>query len=397
MLNAILRKECLLIFRDIHALLVLFVMPVAFILIMSLSLQDKFNGESIEKINIGLHTHEQANIEHPIFKDFSELEGFNVVIIDNNKNFEEIAKAKSLSAIINIPQGFLSKLDSDEDILDTEKIILYFSPTSYESLRSLLKASISRTLAAYQVGGILAEYINNEADRIKERNKFLGDSLIIEKNLFNTQDKKPNSVEQSVPAWLIFSMFFVVIPLSTTFIIERQQGTLLRLKTFPTPNYYFFCGKILPYIFINIIQVILMFLVGILLLPLLGGEGITLNQNAWLLLPISIAISFNAICFALLVATFCNTTEQATSIGGVSNLIFAAIGGVMIPTFVMPQVMQKLSTLSPMNWGLEAYLNVILRQGTLGDVLPEIFKLLIVGICLLAIALIKYESKPTNY
>ena len=44
MLLTIIRKELLLTTRDIHALLVLFLMPTAFILIMSLSLQDTFQA-----------------------------------------------------------------------------------------------------------------------------------------------------------------------------------------------------------------------------------------------------------------------------------------------------------------------------------------------------------------
>ena len=43
-LAALLKKECLLLLRDWHALLLLFVMPAAFILIMSLALQDRFEA-----------------------------------------------------------------------------------------------------------------------------------------------------------------------------------------------------------------------------------------------------------------------------------------------------------------------------------------------------------------
>jgi ABC-2 type transport system permease protein len=45
----------------------------------------------------------------------------------------------------------------------------------------------------------------------------------------------PSSVQQNVPAWLIFAMFFVVIPVSSIFIIERQQGTLQRLRAMGLP------------------------------------------------------------------------------------------------------------------------------------------------------------------
>ena len=73
-----------------------------------------------------------------------------------------------------------------------------------------------------------------------------------------------------------------------------------------------------------------------------------------------------------------------------SNLILAAIGGIMVPTFVMPDVMQKVAAFSPMNWGLEGYLDIILRQSTLNDILPEALKLSVFGVVLFLISLIYF-------
>ncbi len=64
------------------------------------------------------------------------------------------------------------------------------------------------------------------------------------------------------------------------------------------------------------------------------------------------------------------THEQASTVGGVSNLLMGAMGGVMVPVFVMPDAMQKLAAFSPMNWGLEAFLEILLRQGDFQSVWP---------------------------
>ncbi len=47
-----------------------------------------------------------------------------------------------------------------------------------------------------------------------------------------------------------------------------------------------------------------MFLTGVFLVPLLGGEALQLSSNAWLLLPVSLALSLTAISFALLIAVW---------------------------------------------------------------------------------------------
>ena len=46
---------------------------------------------------------------------------------------------------------------------------------------------------------------------------------------------RPSSVQQNVPAWLIFGMFFVVLPISALFIVERRDGTAARLRSQQVP------------------------------------------------------------------------------------------------------------------------------------------------------------------
>ncbi|EFU70998.1 ABC superfamily ATP binding cassette transporter [Aliarcobacter butzleri JV22] len=191
-------------------------------------------------------------------------------------------------------------------------------------------------------------------------------------------------MQQSVPAWLIFSMFFILIPISNTFINEKSFGTIQRIKSINVPLYLILLGKILPYFIINQIQIILMFLVGIFIVPLFGGDKLDIQGNLFLLILISFIVSFAAISFALLIANISKTTEEATSIGGVINIIFAAIAGIMVPKFVMPQFMQDLSIFSPMSWGLESFLEVLVRAGNFNDIRLYLCYLLIFGtICLI--------------
>jgi len=50
----------------------------------------------------------------------------------------------------------------------------------------------------------------------------------------------------------------------------------------------------------------------------------------------------------------------------------AAIGGIMVPVYVMPHLMQKISLFSPLAWGLNALVEIFVRDGTLRSVLPEL-------------------------
>jgi ABC-2 type transport system permease protein len=81
-----------------------------------------------------------------------------------------------------------------------------------------------------------------------------------------------------------------------------------------------------------------------------------------------------------------STTEQATLLAGTGNIVLAAIGGIMIPKFVMPAAMQSIANLSPMSWGLEGFLDVLLRGGGLHEIAPEASGLTALGVATILLA-----------
>jgi ABC-2 type transport system permease protein len=71
----------------------------------------------------------------------------------------------------------------------------------------------------------------------------------------------------------------------------------------------------------------------------------------------------------------------------VGTILVAAVGGIMVPRFVMPESMQGLVDLSPMAWALEGFHAVMLRQGGAADIVLPCVKLLVLATTLLALAL----------
>ncbi len=58
--------------------------------------------------------------------------------------------------------------------------------------------------------------------------------------------------------------------------------------------------------------------------------------------------------------------------GAVSVVIAAALGGVMVPVYVMPKGMQLISQFSPLAWGLEGFLELFARGGGVRDIWPNL-------------------------
>ncbi|MBL8511106.1 MAG: ABC transporter permease, partial [Betaproteobacteria bacterium] len=75
-----------------------------------------------------------------------------------------------------------------------------------------------------------------------------------------------------------------------------------------------------------------------------------------------------------------------TVFGGVGNILMGAIGGVMVPKFIMPPAMQALTIASPMAWALEGFHTIMLRGGGLADIVLPISALLVMAVVVLLLA-----------
>ena len=136
-----------------------------------------------------------------------------------------------------------------------------------------------------------------------------------------------------------------------------------------------------------------MIAVGMFVVPHFGADALTMGGSLPALIVLSLALSFAAIGLSLLIATSVESIEQGTTIGGILNILLGAIGGIMVPKFVMPSFMQDLANISPMSWGLEGYLDLFLRQGGFVDVANEILALTSFGMITLLIAMIIFNIK----
>lgn len=145
-------------------------------------------------------------------------------------------------------------------------------------------------------------------------------------------------------------------------------------------------GKLVPYFAINLLQVGSMLCVGVYLVPLCGGDALTLGQSPAALVVMALAVSFASVSYALLIANVVTTARPRSS--RVSAICCWPSGQFVVPRFVMPQAMQAIGSWSPIAWGLEGFLDIFLRRGGVDEVGGEAVWLGAFGIaCLLGAAL----------
>lgn len=411
------KKEITLIIRDLGGLIVLFLMPLLLILIVTFVQDGAYKAISKEKTSILLVDNDKGEISHKIKEILNNSDIFNIVTQQNNLPINEVQaqqkvlKGEYLMAII-IPENLSSIIKNQvsnnvNNIINTftgdkiqsienkgvinNEIRLYFDPTLQISFKENIKINIDKIIYSIENQYIYEAFQQQlEVENIELSQKIISFKEINPK-VNQEEEKLPNSVQHNVPAWALFAIFFIVIPLSSNIVKEKLQGTGLRVFTSPQPYSFFLLGKIITYLIISVLQFILMLLVGLYFFPLLGLPALDISGKLLLLLFVAMASGLSAISIGILLGTLASTQEQSAPLGATLTVILAAIGGIWVPVFAMPHIMQIISKISPMHWALQAFYDILLRDGNFLLILPKVSLLLGFSIVCFLIA-IYYEK-----
>jgi len=415
--KASLIKEMLLLARDRAGLAMLFIMPMALILIMSLLQQSTLTMLHEQKMPVLIINYDQDTFGLNVVKGLKEATFFDVHEAVNGKipsetELKQLVLTGKYRVGIIIHQNASDQLrleikkiiqdqfpDSEGNLFDkiyeegepVPKVKVLFDPVTKVDFKHSVTSALrefSASVEAKMIFGIYAGLFNELTDiKLKETGGF--SNLVHFDEQYATGKKSriiPNAVQHNVPAWTIFAMFFIVIPLANNIIKERESGMSLRLKTMPGSSLAILMGKMSVYFIVGIIQAIFMLLIGVIVLPLFGMPALKIGAGALPLILVTLFISLAASGYGVLIGSVATSQEQSSIFGSISVVILAALGGIWVPTFMMSEMMNTLSKLSPLNWGLNAYYNIFLRNASVLDIIPYIVSLFLFSLVCITVA-----------
>jgi len=397
LLTALVKKELLALIRDVHGLAALFLMPVVFIIIMSLALKDVYNP-AIKSLPYAVDNRDNGQLAITLLGEWEKRHG---KPRESSTDWKDEVRSGKLGYALVIEKDFSNSLAAAQ-LADKVQARLVTDPGLDAGVFAANKAELvmiaselraQSLLAATRMAQLPAGARSSALMDAPDKSITVTAQSLVEAERY-ASGTRPTAVQQNVPAWLVFGMFFVVASLANLFLQERQCGALARLASLGVPTSMMIWSKALPYLAINGLQAALMLAVGVWLMPLLGGDALSLEGINWgALMLVLLAVSMAAISMALALASLVRTHAQASTVGPIVNILMAAIGGIMVPKFVMPDVMQRLAEFSPMNWGLEGMLAVMLRGSDLAGVLQPTAKLVGFAAAMIIIAVLFFRRR----
>jgi len=407
---AITWKDLKILVRNRSALIVLFAMPVGFVLVMTSATSGLFTrGQGA--ISVLVVNEDQGKVSTQIIDGLKAAKGFKVETewegqtLTTAKAEELIISRKRQLALI-FPAGF------SQNILGGA--LPSQSPQSPATIQLMLDPALSSQFTGPIIGtlqGLLLQAVTpvgierlleQTAPGMPQQQRLAIIEQARQKMLTGVSIEQitppgmsvrqlPNTTQQNVPSYALFGVFFICQVIGLSFIREKQDGTFRRLLVAPLSKSALLIGKLLPYYLVNLIQIVLIFAAGIWIVPLLGNPALNLGAHPEALIVVSLATAAAASGLGLLVAALVKTPEATGGLGALIAVMMAAIGGCFVPAFVMPNFMQTLSKIVPHSWALQGYQDVLIRGYGIGQVMPEVGVLLLFAAVFFGFALWRFR------
>lgn len=386
---AIVKKEYLQVVRDLPGLGLLFLMPALMLILITLTQEKVMTGiDSSSKVL--MVNQDQSTLGNSIEKELKGESKIDLELMESPGEAEKRVYEGKYRVLVVIPDGSTEKLENlawdqawgltEMDSAAINKLTgvrLLYDPAMMKLYKDIMGYSLERIIESAAIDLYLDAM--QEALETDISNQFDQNLVSIEEGIAGGSEflLEYNIVNNNVPAFILFAMFFIVIPLAGSLLHEKQQGTKDRIMTLPVNWITMLLGKITVYLGVCLMQFCLMVAIGRYLIPhICALPPLSLDVNLGALLLITIVSGLAAVGFGLLIGSISSTFMQAAPIGSVLVVILAILGGIFVPNYMMPELIRKISFISPMRWGSDAYFNIFARDAGIGMVLDHFFLLL---------------------
>ncbi len=394
-------KELILLKRDRTGLLILFLMPALLVIVITLVQENVMEITGQKKTQIIFLDLDEGVLGRLLRKQLIDT-NLEIITWDSlqksSTDLQQVIASGEYQAGIVIEEGSSKSFQNNAaPMFQTSNhrenngnvqpvpVSLLFDPGVMPGFRSGLMAQIRVALISIAMKTKM-ENLGRELSAMGIPDEYAslsaaGLTKLLEQPLLTLQDNQIgetlpyNPVHQNVPAWAIFGMFFTAIPIAGTILQERKSGIWVRLTSLPVSHLQLFSGKVLAYLGVCLCQFLVIGLIGFFVFPHIGLPAFTICQNLPGVILTVFFISLAACGFGILLGIISTSYEQASALGATFVVCFAAIGGVMVPVYAMPELMQRISIVSPLNWGLTAFQDLLVRGHSFSTIVDDLRRL----------------------
>lgn len=420
-LIASIKKDLLVLLRDKVGLLLMFVMPVLLAVLITAIQNNTFKLVNDNKIPLLVSNHDTSALSREFVHLIAQSGAFEIKEVSASlpdAGLEDRMYAKDALVALKIPADY-SRMVSAKASYFSKRVFsdlgfsadssltappaalpveVLYHPVLQESFRQSVQGSLGAALQVQANKVLIRELyssVNGQKNPELTEDEMRKHQTVLSERVINRngQSSIPNATQHNIPAWTVFAMFFVVVSMGSSLVKEKLNGSFLRLRTIPSSYLFSLLSKQLVYVLVTSLQVAVIFAIGIFIFPHLGLPALNMPAHPLAVVVVSLICGWCAVSYAQCVGVFAASQEQANGFGAVTIVIFAAIGGLMVPEFAMPSSFAPLIKLSPLHWCLQSYYGLFLEGGSFSDILPNSLSLLAITFVFQILAFVGLKRK----
>ena len=395
----LLKKDLKLFLHDKRSVLLTFLLPVILITLFALAYGSigSYDGRS-EPVELLVADLDMTSSSKEIVNRIDSLEDIAVVVSDSVKSRELVIKGEFVSALI-IGQGFQDSLMYGNSI----PVELIYD-RSREMEIGILQQNLISTIMSFTgeiiVNSSIERYVQEQfpdidkdtREAIMKTVKRKDDNSLAVKwtSIVGERNDTKLGLIQAVAGTAILMLLFSVAGVGTSILEEKENGTIKRLLYSPLKGSTILYSKMLFAFFISVLQLTAMFIFAWLVLKM----DMSVSMSGLILMIIS--TSFAVSSLGIFLAAIAKTRHQAQNLSTIIILVMSAIGGSMIPMFIMPAILQKIALISVNYWGIQGFYDLFWRVLPLEEILPKILVLISIGLALTIASIRLFRKRIMN-
>lgn len=365
-LNYLLRKEFLQIFRDPAMLRIIMILPVMQLLIFPWAATFEQKNISLSVIDNDRSTYSRQLIEKAKSSGYFILSDYSTSYSQAMKSVE----SDVADLILEIPANF------ENDIVREQSARLMISVNAINGQKAALGSSYLGQIIASFSQDIIGKYSN----QIEIKNK-------IEVANYFRYNPSMNYRIFMVPGILVLLLTIVGGMLSALNIVrEKEKGTIEQINVTPISKPMFILSKLIPFWIMGYVILTLGLIVAWLIYGLIpAGNVLVIYFFAFFYL-----LAFTGL--GLIISNYSSTQQQAMFMAFFFLLIFILLSGLFTPISSMPQWAQTATLLNPIRYFIEVVRLVFMKGSGFLDTLPQFFAIVGFAIVLNTWAIISYRK-----
>jgi ABC-2 type transport system permease protein len=396
-------------------LLLTFAVPIAFFTVFAFIFDEQIGLGKSPRVNVALVDEDGTELSRELITALTERETLRIYSptgqVEGPLAFDAVGPARELvlgggvPLAVVIPSGWTASLNSTEENTSNIQILADTSdPVATQVVSAMIQQVAGRLLAertGRQIQSILLPGLlsgetplqNDTTGSSRSGTPSLSPALLgalaaarnagpvdVEVIDLLAADKANPVVSMYASGIAVMFLLFGAVGNAGTLLEEEESQTMERLMCSQLGMTQLLLGKWLLLLIVGIVQVTVMFAWAQL------AFGVDLVGHLPGFTVMTAVTAGAAGSFALTLAALCKTRVQLNAVAIIVILCMSALGGSMVPRYVMSETMKEFGRVTFNAWALDGYTKVFWRDLPVRELLPELSILISVSLVLLIVA-----------